>query len=456
MKRTRAALYLVVAAFGSADANVEVGAMAGVHLFNQNSELGVYDGPDATSQRNSVLAGLRIGVFALDVVGVEAEVGVIPTEARETGFGVIDLTYRAHLVAQLRAKVPTNKILPFLLVGAGALSVVSSNNVNFRNDRARTITSDTDATYYFGVGVKVRAGRQWGLRADVRVLAVPSSENTQPPDPDTKKTTADFEAMVAIYADFARGPAATRGMHRPPPSDDDSDHDSVLGVADLCPADREDTDGFEDGDGCPEADNDTDGVFDGKDGCALDAEDKDGFEDGDGCPERDNDADGIADNLDRCPADPEDRDGFDDDDGCVDADNDGDGVTDGIDTCGDEPETLNGYRDDDGCADTVPAAVVRLTTGTAKISFRVASLVLSPKSKKALDAAIGVLRANPEVRLEIRVHTDGKNDQALSGRRAAAVVAYMVKAGIDAARLRAKGYGDSKPRRVELRLLGTP
>jgi len=449
-------LLIVATALRTADANVEIGAIGGVHLFNQKSELGVYDGPDATSQRNSVLAGIRIGVFALDVVGIEAELGVIPTEARETGFGVVDLTYRAHLVTQLRAKNPDSKVIPFVLVGGGAFSVVSSNNVNYRNDMARTITSDTDAAYYFGVGVKVRAGAQWGIRADARVLAVPSSENTLPPDPDTKKITADFEAMVAIYASLASGPTKARGDSRPPPSDPDGDKDGVLGAADQCPTDREDTDGYEDGDGCPDADNDADGIVDGEDRCAFDAEDRDGFEDGDGCPDRDNDGDGIADNQDRCPAEAEDKDGFEDDDGCVEADNDGDGVTDGLDRCPDTRETVNRYRDDDGCADTVPDAVVKLTTGTAKINFRVASLELSPKSRRALDDAVAVLIANPDVRLEIRVHTDGKDDQELSGRRATAVVAYLVKKGIDVARLSAKGYGDSKPRRVELRLPGAP
>lgn len=456
MNFTRTALLLVMAALGHAEADVEIGAIGGVHLFNAKSELGVYDQPNAPSQRNSVLAGLRIGVFVLDVLGVEAEVGVIPTEARETGFGVIDLTYRAHLVIQLRAKNPTNKVIPFVLVGGGAFSVVSSNNVHYRNDVTRTITSDTDAAYYVGTGVKFRAGAQWGVRADARVLAVPSSENTLPPDPDTRKITVDFEAMVAIYGAFAHGPATIRGTARPSATDADGDNDRVLGAADLCPAGREDHDGFEDGDGCPDADNDADGIVDAADRCPLAAEDLDRFEDGDGCPERDNDTDGLADNVDRCPAEAEDTDGFEDDDGCVDADNDGDGVGDGLDTCGDARETVNGYRDDDGCPDTVPAAIVKLTTGTAKISFRVASLELSPRSRKTLDAAIVVLRANPEVRLEIRVHTDGKNDQGLSGRRAEAVVAYMVKRGIDGARLDARGFNDGTPRRVELRLPGAP
>jgi outer membrane protein OmpA-like peptidoglycan-associated protein len=474
MKRTRASLLIVATAVGTADANVEIGGIAGVHLFNQNSELGVYDRPDATSQRNSLLAGLRIGAYALDAVGVEAELGVIPTVARETGFSVIDVTYRAHLVALLRAKDPTNKALPFVLVGAGAMSVVVSKNANYKNDMARTITGDTDAAYYFGAGVKYRAGREWGIRADVRVLAVPSSENTLPPDPDTKKTTVDFEAMVSIYLDSRRGPEAkaTRPL---PPVDDDADKDTIRGAADQCPTDPEDSDGYLDDDGCPDADNDADGLVDGEDRCPLEAEDRDGFQDSDGCPERDNDGDGLVDNIDTCPGEAEDKDGFEDEDGCPDPDNDGDGVTDGLDRCADTVETRNGYLDDDGCADAIPEVVLRFTTGSSAINFRVNSAEMSPRSRKELDATAIMLVDNHEVRLEIRAHTDRKDTMELSVKRAEAVRDYLIKKGVNASRLIAKGFGDGSPlidpagltgrklavaraqnRRIELRLAGRP
>jgi OOP family OmpA-OmpF porin len=51
--------------------------------------------------------------------------------------------------------------------------------------------------------------------------------------------------------------------------------------------------GFEDSDG--------DGVPDKDDHCRNEAEDTDGFQDGDGCPELDNDEDGIPDTQDECP-----------------------------------------------------------------------------------------------------------------------------------------------------------
>src|SRR5690606_33231203 len=127
----------------------------------------------------------------------------------------------------------------------------------------------------------------------------------------------------------------------------DLDGDGVPAASDLCPEDREDRDGFQDEDGCPDLDDDGDGVPDIHDACPREAEDLDRFEDRDGCPDRDNDSDGVPDVDDRCPSEPEDADGHADDDGCPDPDNDRDGVFDALDRCPAEPETINGNQDDD-------------------------------------------------------------------------------------------------------------
>jgi outer membrane protein OmpA-like peptidoglycan-associated protein len=61
----------------------------------------------------------------------------------------------------------------------------------------------------------------------------------------------------------------------------------------------------------------------------------------------------------------------------------------------------------------------------------------------------GLLRQDPELRLLVEGHTDATNTDAynlgLSERRARAVVAALVKRGIDGARLQAKGFGKSRP-----------
>jgi len=150
------------------------------------------------------------------------------------------------------------------------------------------------------------------------------------------------------------GVAWTPGARQRQVDPEDRDGDGIIGAADACPAQAEDMDGFQDGDGCPEPDNDDDGVVDGEDRCPVKAEDEDGFEDADGCPDDDNDGDKVPDNRDGCPGVAEDVDGFDDDDGCPEPDNDDDGVPDKSDRCPDEPETANEFQDSDGCPDTLP------------------------------------------------------------------------------------------------------
>lgn len=49
----------------------------------------------------------------------------------------------------------------------------------------------------------------------------------------------------------------------------DEDQDRIPDLYDLCPAEAEDVDGFQDRDGCPEPDNDLDGIPDGGDSCPL-------------------------------------------------------------------------------------------------------------------------------------------------------------------------------------------
>ncbi|MFD1875465.1 OmpA family protein [Hymenobacter bucti] len=84
-----------------------------------------------------------------------------------------------------------------------------------------------------------------------------------------------------------------------------------------------------------------------------------------------------------------------------------------------------------------------------KVLFKQGKAALLPESGPALDKLVTDLQANPALRLRVAGHTDrigepGKN-QVLSEQRAAAVKAYLVKAGVAAARLETIGYGDSRP-----------
>ena len=370
-----------------ADANVEVGGTAGIHVFSEENELGVPDTAMSPSERNSALFGARIGVFFNDYIGVEGEFGVIPSESRTLVFDIWNITYRAHVVVQCMADKPGTKLIPFVLAGGGGLQVVSSNNQD-------VIAKDADAMFHVGVGAKYRVDNGWGLRADARIMFPPSSKSNGP--------TEDFELLLSIYKEFGRKEA----KKVVPVVDDDPDKDGIHGDKDKCPNDPEDKDGFQDEDGCPDPDNDGDGIPDATDKCPNEAEDKDGFQDEDGCPDLDNDGDGIPDAQDKCPNEPEDKDGFQDDDGCPDPDNDADGIPDANDKCPNEPETKNGYQDEDGCPDTIPEKMKAFSGVIQGINFRVNSADLLPASFATLDKAILVLQEFKDVKLEIQGHTD--------------------------------------------------
>jgi OOP family OmpA-OmpF porin len=60
-----------------------------------------------------------------------------------------------------------------------------------------------------------------------------------------------------------------------------------------------------------------------------------------------------------------------------------------------------------------------------------------------------VLASHAELKIEVEGHTDSRGDDGynkqLSQRRAEAVVAYLVKQGIDKARLTGRGFGEDRP-----------
>lgn len=83
------------------------------------------------------------------------------------------------------------------------------------------------------------------------------------------------------------------------------------------------------------------------------------------------------------------------------------------------------------------------------VFFDTDSYVLKPESEVELARLKSLLNVNATLRIEISGHTDNvgsdTSNQLLSEKRAAAVVDYLVKNGIDMARLTSKGYGETKP-----------
>jgi OmpA-OmpF porin, OOP family len=83
------------------------------------------------------------------------------------------------------------------------------------------------------------------------------------------------------------------------------------------------------------------------------------------------------------------------------------------------------------------------------INFDTGKATIKPDSNAILDDVAAALATAPALRLEVAGHTDNvggaEANQKLSDDRARAVVAAFVSRGIAAARLNAKGYGQSSP-----------
>lgn len=83
------------------------------------------------------------------------------------------------------------------------------------------------------------------------------------------------------------------------------------------------------------------------------------------------------------------------------------------------------------------------------IYFDTAKATLRPESEATLQQVLGVLTADPGLRLVVAGHTDSEGEdaynQGLSEQRAAAVVQWLTGKGIDAARLTSEGLGESRP-----------
>lgn len=241
----------------------------------------------------------------------------------------------------------------------------------------------------------------------------------------------------------------------------DTDGDGIIDKLDLDPLRAEDIDGYQDGDGAPDLDNDEDGVLDIQDIAPLKPEDKDGFEDDDGVPDPDNDEDGILDVDDQAPDAAEDVDNFQDKDGAPDPDNDQDNILDADDQCPgtdetvakgiDTKETYNDYEDSDGCPDKKPEIAVEKGEAIVLegVYFSTGSAYLTANSAFILDKVVRTLKENPEIEVEIRGYTDNtgsyETNMKLSQRRADAVKIYLLNKGIDAARIRTRGYGPENP-----------
>ncbi len=83
------------------------------------------------------------------------------------------------------------------------------------------------------------------------------------------------------------------------------------------------------------------------------------------------------------------------------------------------------------------------------INFDTNKATIKPESKPVVDEVVKLLTGQPELKLSIEGHTDDTGDPKkatkLSAERAKAVMAALVKAGVDGKRLKTAGLGAAKP-----------
>ncbi|MBI3138544.1 MAG: OmpA family protein [Sphingobacteriales bacterium] len=217
---------------------------------------------------------------------------------------------------------------------------------------------------------------------------------------------------------------------RPPA---DTDADGIIDSLDKCPTVK----GIEKYQGCPIPDTDKDGINDEEDKCPT----VPGLARYKGCPIPDTDKDGINDEEDKCPTVA----GVARYQGCPVPDTDGDGVNDEEDKC----VTVPGVKENFGCPVITEEVKQKVNMAAKNILFVTGSSKLQSKSFKGLNEVAQIMKDNPAMSLNVDGHTDnvGNDDKnlILSQGRADAVKTYLAGKGIDAGRITATGFGETKP-----------
>jgi outer membrane protein OmpA-like peptidoglycan-associated protein len=186
-------------------------------------------------------------------------------------------------------------------------------------------------------------------------------------------------------------------------------------------------------------------------------------------PPPDSDGDRVPDHSDMCPSLP----GEQSEDplmhGCpsVPSDADGDGIPDTLDACPRTPGEPSIERRRHGCPPAPPAPPVPEPAPTLapepkvrfqteqitileQVQFETGTAVLRPESVGLLEQVAELFRQRPEIEsCEIAGHTDETGtpelNRQLSQARARSVMDWLVAHGVEAKRLTARGYGDTRP-----------
>lgn len=368
---------------------------------------------------NSYTLGLRAGYNFTRNLAVEGVFNFVRTDTNDyTPITKDDDVYLYALgVEGIYHIFPTSSFVPFIAAGIGG--------IHYHVDGSHVDVDDmTKLAFDYGAGLKLFlpdkvAGfflaDEMALRADIRHV-IPINE-----------TYSDLMGTIGINLAF--GGEKIHAVEKCA----DSDSDGVCDNQDKCP--NTPTDCKVDADGCP-VDSDRDSVPDCWDkcpntpaGCKVDK---------DGCP-FDADNDGVVDCLDKCPDTPP-RGCLIGKDGCP-LDSDKDEVNDCLDKCPDTPPGLK--VDKNGCSEE--KLTIRMN-----VEFDTDKAIVKKQYYNEIKKVADFMKRYPKVTASIDGHTDSTAPDAynlrLSGERAKSVRLYLIKKfGIEASRLIAKGYGETKP-----------
>jgi hypothetical protein len=281
-------------------------------------------------------------------------------------------------------------VLPFLAITAGPeldfkTSVSSFGSLNTKSsDFTGTSFSLSGGLEVFPQGRVVVFGRYIGGLTNMNNVSAS----------DAKLYNENFQVglKLRLFGHKIIPPAAAAPVVAPPPPPPvDSDGDGITDVNDKCP----NTPGVAKYSGCPIPDTDGDGINDELDKCPTVA----GIAKYNGCPIPDTDGDGINDEEDRCPLTP-------------------------------------GISSNFGC----PEMIFHYLRSDAE---------LSADDKADLDKVVTFMNKNPDIHIIIEGYTSNTGTAAynltLSQKRAENSMNYLVSKGVDAARMKAIGYGLTNP-----------
>lgn len=398
-------------------------------------------------------------------------------------------------------------ISPYIFGGGGYAFTQPYTNYNeLNNDLMRDAINADKAQVYdghvvipMGFGVKFDLNENWviGLETGVRLLFNDYLDGISQSANPRKNDTYTLTSLTASYrlsyvpdhdrdgipdnedaCPDAKGTEQTKGC---PDSDGDgladnmdncpdqkggyttggcpdSDNDGIADKSDQCPDEK----GTPATAGCPDKDKDKDGVPDDQDGCPdeygpaklngcpdrdgdgiINSEDecpdRAGSAENKGCPVDDRDRDGVADADDRCPDLP----GLPSFSGCPDTDKDG--LGDNVDKC---PEVA-GPPSNSGCPLVAEEDKKILEDALYGVQFDSGKSSIKAGSNAILDQVADVLNRNPAYDLTISGHTDSAgsdaSNQRLSENRSKACFDYLISKGVNEARMKYSGFGESKP-----------